>query len=168
MNEKAENQQVVSGALFAIAIITASSRVFIRRRLLIQRFQIDDWLLLLACICLTSETILLFITIPHLYFVQNLGKSPSLGVSISIERILEEIKWFQRGDCAFLVVTWMAIFFVKFSFLFFFRRMIDRLRKIVIYWKVIVVANLFIFVFSVLEGFLVCPKSGLEAGEQPN
>lgn len=125
--------------------------------------QIDDALLFLACICLTGETILLYKAIPYIYFVQGLTPDNISGASLA--DTVAKIKWFQKADQAFLFITWTTIFLVKFSYLFFFRHLIDRLGKIIIYWKVVIVINIMIFCFCIIDGFVACPKTGLSAGE---
>lgn len=152
----------MSGLLFGLAILAAILRMFIRGHFS-QRIQIDDGLLLLACICLIGETILLYKAIPYIYFAQSLTATNGAGESLAV--IVEKIERFQKEFKAFLVVTWAMIFLVKFSFLFFFRRIIDRLTNIIFYWKVVIVINVMIFGFAVSDGFIVCLKSDLSAGE---
>lgn len=125
--------------------------------------QIEDGLLFLACVCLTGETILLYIAIPNIYFVQGLSKGNKSEVSLT--EIVEKINWFQKADSAFLVITWITIFLVKFSYLCFFRRLINRLGQIIRYWKVVIIFNIIAFIFCIIDSFVNCPKKGLSASE---
>lgn len=71
--------------------------------------------------------------------------------------------WIQQAfDCQkFLVIslclTWCSIAAVKFSFLFLFKRLIDRMPLLVIYWWVIMVFNVVSAGYGIAVNFLVCP-----------
>jgi hypothetical protein len=56
-----------------------------------------------------------------------------------------------------LMCGWTTICAVKFSFLFFFKRLIDRIRSLYIYWWVIFVINLAVFGYGISIYYVGCP-----------
>ena len=62
----------------------------------------------------------------------------------------------QMGTVA-LILAWCSIASVKFSFLFLFRRLIDRLPNLMIYWWVVVIFNAVVAVYGAAICVLTCP-----------
>ena len=153
--------QVVSGILFSVSMLAAITRTTIRIRLT-ERLQIDDGFLFLACICSIATIILLYKSVPDIYLFGILESDPT-AIHIPAN-IIQDINWLQRSSSAYLFVTWVAIFAVKFSFLAFFRRLISRLENIILYWKVVVGVTAAAFVFCACDGFIDCTKTGISAG----
>lgn len=101
---------------------------------------------------------------PDIYLFETLETEPgSVAALIPPVEIFQKVVWFENCDSAYLFVTWTAIFLVKASFLAFFRRLINRVGKMVTYWKVVVVITIVVFGFCACIGFIGCPKSGLDA-----
>ena len=150
--------QVTSGIFFTIAILAAIVRTIIRIRLN-QRLELDDGFLSLACVCFIATTILLYKMMADIYLFESLVSQP--GSVVDPLEIFQKVVWFENSDSAYLFVTWTAIFLVKASFLTFFRRLIDRVGKMVTYWKVVVSITIVVFGFCACIGFIACPKSGL-------
>ena len=75
----------------------------------------------------------------------------------------DRIKWYQQVSFSFLTLTWTTIFAVKLSFLFFFRQMVDRLKSVMIYWKVVVGITVVSYCYCAAGVFIACPKFGIEA-----
>ena len=63
------------------------------------------------------------------------------------------------------VTAWVTMYAVKFCFLSFFRALVDRLPRLVIYWKFTVVFTALCFPISVCQTFIVCPQLGLAGCE---
>jgi len=61
--------------------------------------------------------------------------------------------WITAG----LMAGWTTICAVKFSFLFFFKRLIDRIRPLYIYWWVVFVFNLGVFGYGITIYYIGCP-----------
>ncbi|KAL8942143.1 MAG: hypothetical protein Q9216_001828 [Gyalolechia sp. 2 TL-2023] len=144
------------GALFGLAIIAAAARTFIRLRP-VPRLALDDSLLLFACVCLVASTGLLFELIPNAYLFQklNFGQLVSLPFPIaSLPR--ETIRTIQILD-AYTLLSWVVIYAAKFCFLTFFRALIDRVERMIIYWKVVVVITILLGALSMCETFIACP-----------
>ena len=56
-----------------------------------------------------------------------------------------------------LILAWFSISSVKLSFLFLFRKLIDRLRYMVIYWWVVLIYVLAVTGYGAATYILVCP-----------
>ena len=64
---------------------------------------------------------------------------------------------FQKLSDGFLVLTYNVIFAVKFSFLFFFRGLIRRVRTMGVYWWIIATFTAAVWAFGVVGVFASCP-----------
>ena len=69
------------------------------------------------------------------------------------------IEKFRRWQNVFKVISWTAIYCVKFSFLGFFRQLVDRLRPLELYWKGIVVFTGIAYCYCVSEPFFSCREA---------
>lgn len=56
-----------------------------------------------------------------------------------------------------LTLTWLSIASVKFSFLFFFRKLIDRIRSLMIYWWCVTIFIAAASLYGSTVYCLVCP-----------
>ena len=145
----------VCGALLGLAIIIAISRTAIRFRTT-PRYTLDDVLLLFACVFLTAATALLYRLIPYAYLCDELALKDRVSLSISVEdlgkkslRLLE----------AYGFISWLVVYAVKLCFLIFFRALIDRVRRIIIYWNVVVWITIVFGGFSLFEVYIACPRT---------
>lgn len=89
----------------------------------------------------------------------QLGQDPNLASS-RID-MGEKIDWSIDMGNTYLVLSQTVIFSIKASFLSFFRRLIDRLGRIIIYWKVTVTVTVIAFFFCASQAFISCPETGL-------
>lgn len=53
-------------------------------------------------------------------------------------------------------LTWTTIFAVKISFLIFFKKLINRVTKILTYYWIVSIITLLSWLFNVLEPFVMC------------
>ncbi|KAF7507791.1 hypothetical protein GJ744_010092 [Endocarpon pusillum] len=124
--------------LFALCLISATARFYVRVRVQ-KQVSIDDGFLLFGILCLAAAVGVMFTFIDSLYMLQAMQE----GIP-DLERPPD---WLQRTfDCQkFLVLslclTWCTITAVKFSFLFLFRRLIDHIPRLIIYWWIVMVFN---------------------------
>ena len=153
-----EAYKVVSSTFCALAITGAISRTVIRT-LNHQLRLLDDFLLLLACICLITSTVLLNEAAPTLYTIGLFGRT-GLAVSIPKALIIQFISKIQRYSYPFGTLIWTTIFLVKFSYLAFFRLLIDRQRPIIIYWRIAMLVTGIAAVFNISSAFIGCAKFG--------
>lgn len=69
-----------------------------------------------------------------------------------IESMLVYYKWYNGS----MVLTWTAVYSVKLSFMFFFRKLISSVRFLEIYWWVIMGVLIPTWVFSGFFSFWIC------------
>ena len=78
----------------------------------------------------------------------------------SLQQVSGTIAKVQRETYLFGVLIWLCVFAVKFCYLFFFRQLIDRLRRIIIYWKITLALTFIACVFNASASFIACPEFG--------
>ena len=157
---KTNVQQAVVGLLFGLAIVTAAIRTIVQVR---QHHQLraDDFALLLACVALIASSTLLFVMIPSIYWSEAIILDP-----FSMETLQkfntpgfgDKITQIQKMQDAYLTMIWICIFSVKLAFILFFRQMVDRLRRMVIYWRVILGYTMVSLAVCVSTSFIICPN----------
>ena len=62
----------------------------------------------------------------------------------------------QKMSIAALVLTWTSIVAVKFSYLFLFKRLIDRIRPLILIWWIAVIFNAIVSIYGVTVYFTAC------------
>lgn len=118
--------------LFAICLLSATCRFYIRLRVQ-QQFSIDDWFLIVAICCLACALAILHSrAIDTMYLVQAVttGMAGADMPPDFLQRSYEFHKWITIT----LMLAWSAIMAIKFSFLFLFRKLIDRIQYFVVHW----------------------------------
>lgn len=65
--------------------------------------------------------------------------------------------WYHKMSAVSLIASWLAIVSVKFSFLALFKRLIDRLPRLIMYWRATVIFNLLVSAYGVSVYILACP-----------
>ena len=117
------------------------------------RLQVDDRFLVFACVCLTASTVLSYATVRDLYWNQELNCNPSLLLYLMKEHVdsAAHISGCQRVYNGSASLLWTAILNVKSAYLAFFRRLVDRLRPLVIYWRIIVGLSAVSFLVCVIS-----------------
>ena len=129
-----------------------------------QRHIVDESLLLFACLCLVAATVMLYMTASPIYEMvmpeAAMKANPSLRQETLIDSFAEMIL---RYLYAFHALTWVVVFAVKFSYLHFFRLLMDRQKPLVNFWKVTMVINLIAAAFNICSPFTSCPKLGDQA-----
>ncbi|KAL8630979.1 hypothetical protein Q9189_003327 [Teloschistes chrysophthalmus] len=149
----------VTIAFCVLAIIGALARTLIRFRNRQLRV-LDDALLLSACICLIAATILLAKGASYLYMVETLQASPELVAFASLQDISAAVAKIQQNTYPFGVLIWLSVFAVKFCYLSFFRQLIDRLARIVVYWRITLAVTFVACIFNATASFVSCPEFG--------
>lgn len=153
-------EQVASIVLFVFAVIFTVGRVAIRLRYQ-KTLAVDDAFLIFAVVCLCAAVGLLFAFISSMYLIEALiTNDPNATITSDI---FDQVESFRKLSTAFLVLSFTAIFAVKFSFLFLFKALIRNVRKIKIYWWTVLVTTAVVWAFGVVEFFLPCPSFGPES-----
>ena len=160
------DEQVLVGTFYGVAIITASVRLILQIRFH-RRLHVDDYFLIFACITLTAGTILGYANVGALYWTQELNYNPSQFFVFLAQHvdIAAHIDRYERLYYSWPVLLWATIFVVKFAYLAFFRRLIERIRPLFIYWKIIVGITVVSFPICIISVYVACVKHGLEAGK---
>ena len=155
------------GLLFSFAIVAAIIRTGIRVKMR-RRLYLDDGLLGLACLALTAATTVLYKELRILYLAEDIVQDYLLGEMAGLPadvNVAATVPRYQRTDYLHGTLSWIVLFSVKFSFLSFFHQLLDRLPRFLLYWKVVVVANVIAFLYCICYAFLECPHSNLKARE---
>jgi len=154
LHRAADTPQAASIALFVLAILGSIARIAIRLHYQ-KRLYVDDAFLLVAVLCLCVSMALLFLFTPSMYFVEALiTNSETLYIPADF---LHQAFQFQKLSDAYLVLTYNTIFAVKFSFIFFFRILINRVRQMRIYWWVVAATTGVVWAYGVIGIFITCP-----------
>ncbi|KAI9823815.1 MAG: hypothetical protein M1826_007636 [Phylliscum demangeonii] len=151
--------KAVSGLLAGLAIIAAVVRTAYRLRSQ-RRLFVDDLFLLLACIFLAAATIVLYTTMTDLYLSYS---SWTLLLAADPDGAVKRGVRYLRRFFAYASMTWTAIYAVKLSFLFFFRVLVDRIRYMIMYWRVVLGATLVAGGLCVCESAIECPHFDAES-----
>lgn len=133
-----------------------------------RRLQVDDFFLIVACTSLTASTILSYIKVRDLYWSQALNYDSAVSL-LSMEEhteIAAHINAYQLLYNSYASFLWTTIFAVKFAYLTFFRRLVDRLRPLVIYWRFIVGLSAVSFPVCVVSIYVSCKEKRQENGQR--
>ena len=138
---------------FVMSLISVSSRFYIRIR--IQReFGLDDAILLFGTGCLIAAMVLLFKFANQLYESEAPVYSPNPQIG---PNFMEDVSYFRITSAVALVLTWCSLVAVKFCYLALFKKLVDRIRPMVIYWWVVVIFNAAVSVYGVTVYMVSCP-----------
>ena len=145
---------MVTGALFGLAIVAFLVRGYIRI-CIHQRVQVEDYILLFAVVCLCAVTGLGYATLPAMYaLIELVLHGFENGLTFEL---LEEIPRISKQENAAANIWWLVIFSVKIAFLFFFRRLISRVRGLKIWWHVATILTILAGLASIAASWLTCP-----------
>lgn len=150
------------GALYGFSIIAAALHIALKLRN-DRRLQTGDFFLFLACACLTISTALIYRLLSSGILIGERFADPDVLLIESLPALVKSISLYQREDYAFLGLTWGSIFSVKFSFLFFFKQLINRLDRIMAFWKITMVITIISFLCCIISFLTVCPHFGISA-----
>ena len=105
---------------------------------------------------LSSVAIICFVTVDRMYLVEAwiLGLPGADTPSDFLHHATDFPKWATVA----LTLSWCAIMAVKFSFLFLFRRLIDRIKPLIIYWWVVTAFNVVVLGYGVCVFYVACPS----------
>lgn len=164
---EADQNQTGVGILYGTAILAAAMRMTLRVHYH-QRLFLDDVFLLIACAALTAAIPVLYKGIVSLYFIQEIACGGLSLVKVSQLQLSgiktdAEVHSYQVLRFTHEALIWTAIFSVKFSFLSFFRQIVDRIQSLMLHWKVVGVMNIVACTFCVCFSFMECPPHRLHS-----
>ena len=129
--------------------------MYIRLRLF-RRLFVDDSLFFLAAICLVAGTVMVYIDCPYLYTQFSVESGVQPPPSNFIEQLIND----QKTQDAAVVLLCVSIASVKFSFLFFFRSLLRRLKSMTIWWWCVLAVHIPAAVVMICSSFMSCPDFG--------
>ena len=132
-----------------------------------RRLYLDDYFLLFACVTLTAGTVLGYANIGNLYWDEEVNYNPAHIYYLLAEHVDvgARIDTYQRLRLSYPALLWTSIFVVKFAYLAFFRRLIDRIPPLIKYWRVVLGISIVSFSICIISIYVSCVKWGLEAGQ---
>lgn len=147
--------KVSSGTLLAVCLIGATVRFYIRVRIQ-KQFSIDDGFLIFALCCLISAMAITYaVTIDKAYLAEALT-FPLADADVPPD-FLQQTYDYHKWITVTLMLVWCAVMALKFSFLFLFRKLIDRIRPLIIYWYIVTTFNIAVLGFGVSVYYVSCP-----------
>ncbi|KAE8414444.1 hypothetical protein BDV36DRAFT_265156 [Aspergillus pseudocaelatus] len=147
---------VSTAVLLALALAGVVIRCIIRFRMQKQRFQIDDGLFALAVSLLLTSFIIIYDKVIDPMFLLAAMQGEVEGIEIPADW-LQVSHNFHKWNAAALILSWCSICAVKFYFLVFFKKLIDRLRFWQMYWWIVAIFNLGQLAFGATVYYLGCP-----------
>lgn len=144
----------VTGALFGIAILAYTCRLYIQL-FVFKRFPAEDWLILFSVIILIAATVLWYISVNNLYnalvvVLEGVGSSKLFDV-------LKVIPTESKQANALSTLWWFVIFPVKFAYLVFFKKLINRLKHLTRYWWVVTAFMIPALIINEVVAWQTCP-----------
>ena len=95
------------------------------------------------------------LTVDKMYLMEALiTKLP--GIELPVD-LLQEVNAFHKWVSAVGTLCWCAIMAVKFSFLVLFRRLIQGIKSLVVFWWIVTVFNIGILGYGISINFISCP-----------
>lgn len=153
--------QAASITLFTISIMLTIARTAIRLRYQ-KRLFADDVFLLMAVLCLCAALTLLVIFSSSMYLIEAfVTNSPTL--ELPPDPLEQQLFKYLRLSDAYYIMTWTTIFAVKFSFLFFFRVLIRRVRGVTLYWRIVGMITVLAWAYCISGAYIICPYFDIRA-----
>jgi hypothetical protein len=140
--------------LFVLCLIATSARFYVR--ICVQRqLSIDDGILFLGVLCLISAEALSFTFLDQMYVVGALENG--VPVDQLPSDFIDQAFDYQKFSDIALILSWLSMVCVKYSYLLLFKRLINRVRPMVIFWWFTVVLNGVVSVYGISIYILTCP-----------
>ena len=141
--------------VLGIALILAFGRTYIKFTKFHRLFA-DDVLFLLATVLLVAATTMLFVTLPYNQTEVNVGAGVEAPPPDLARQLDLDVKF--QDSATFLLNA--SIYCVKFSFLFFFRLLLQRTGRLQIWWWCVFIFTIPCAVIGMCTNFIVCPAFG--------
>ncbi|KAK8109028.1 hypothetical protein PG984_014829 [Apiospora sp. TS-2023a] len=154
--------RAVVGVSFGISVLSVFGRGWIRFTTG-RRLSTDDYFLFLASACLVVSAILLYNLCDQLYLATAVQIDKSLVLELNLDELTDLLQNGMKNYSSFLILAWTTTFFVKFSFLAFFRELVHRVTSIQCYYWSVVGFTVLSWMFLVAEPFILCPYFGSAA-----
>ena len=120
-----------------------------------KQFSWDDSVICIGVAAFIAGAGILFFQVDEM-FLGGALISGDTNVGISSDIIWESIG-FNKWSAISLTILWFSIFCVKISFLLLFRKLVDRMRRLTIYWWIVLVYSIIVFLGGISSYFAACP-----------
>lgn len=148
--------QISTSVLFAVALLAVMTRFIIRFYVQKQKLLIDDGFLVIALGCLLTSLAAMYTEVlDRMYYIVELqNEAPGVTRTEDWLMIYHQFhKWVTICNMA----GWCAVMAIKFSFLFFFRRLAERLQYFNYYCGFLIVYNIGCLGHGVAVYYIGCP-----------
>lgn len=130
-----------------------------------RRLSADDYFLFFAAACLVVSEILLYNLCDQLYLATAVQIDRSLVLELNLDELNDLVQNGMKNYSTFLILAWTTTFFVKFSFLGFFKELVHRVASMQCYYWSVVGFTVLSWLFLIAEPFILCPYFGSAACE---
>ncbi|VUC29378.1 unnamed protein product, partial [Clonostachys rosea] len=154
--------KVSVGVLFGISMASALARAAIRLKMR-QGLWLDDYLLFFAALLLIANVGFMYYICDEIYLATVVRADSTLIFQLPAAELTHMIDHAVQENAATLILAWTATFFVKFSFLAFFKMLIRQVAGIKKYYWGIVIFTIFTWLFLICEPFILCPHFGIKS-----
>ncbi|CAH0031808.1 unnamed protein product [Clonostachys rhizophaga] len=154
--------RVSVGVLVGISVCSALARAAIRLRMR-QGLWLDDYLLFFAALLLIATAGFMYYICDEIYLATVVRADSTLIFQLPADELTHMIDHAVQENAATLILAWTATFFVKFSFLAFFKMLIRQVAGIKKYYWGIVIFTIFTWLFLICEPFILCPHFGIKS-----
>lgn len=120
----------------------------------LKQFSAEDYLLLLAAVCLTAATGLTYAAIPYQY---NSLQVILEGDFSLLSKLLSKVPQISKEENAAACLWWFVIFPVKLAYLIFFRRLIIHQRVLKMWWWFSIVFTVLAGIACLIAAWMTCP-----------
>lgn len=161
-----DKRQALIGVFYGLAIVVASIRLILQARVN-RRLYLDDYILIFACVSLTASTVLGYANVESLYWNEDLIYNPAHIYYLLAEHVdvASRIYVNERLQYSYSTILWTSIFAIKFAYLIFFRRLIDRITPLTTYWRVVLGITMVSFFICIVSIYVSCTNWGSQAGK---
>ena len=120
-----------------------------------KQVSVDDGFIIFGVALLTAAMVMLY------YFVDKMFLAEALllhdkNVDLSFDIIQDSLD-FEKWAAVSLIITWVAVNCVKLSFLSLFRKLVDRIRPMVLYWWFVLAYTISVGLFGISSYIAPCP-----------
>ena len=118
-----------------------------------RRLDADDAFLILAILTMTAAVALTHILLP-VAFIQN---EATLGLIQPGPDFPKQMFMQKNLETAASAMVWVTIYAVKFSYMFFFKKLVRRVRKLQIWWWYVLGVLIPVSLAGSIFDFIICP-----------
>lgn len=128
----------------------------------LRRPTLDDYLVFFSTLCLIAATGVFFADFEYLYLSQALFMDPLIVLKTPAPKLIRATQLHLPYLNAYLSLLWTATFAVKFSFLAFFRQLLQSVSNMRTYYWIVVAFTTVSWIFVIGEPFILCHYFGAD------